>query len=428
MLKLLFFTSLLVGLLSCTPVFCCVDSAVMVRLIRSHESLDVSLSTLVSSLNPEQKLRILDLKDEEISEFLFRYKKGVESRGAHGTKVAIREFFAQKPSYVLTEDFLSKIAAKISVKQGHELVSIKEVEEFLETVGIKLPIRVRDLDESMDLIAKMMRGNTLEKRQVRSQMAKSHQAIFKKMIRESYPASLFSVVDNQPRYFPALIDGVDVNNYQDVSSRLIDELMDSYSYEISDIAELTRGATSGGPFDISEIRLLFDPGSSSLPSSVADDRFARTIIANKGIRSTSSVSESGIAYLGGVTKTGHVRGGFIDNPSTHYRDFSSGQSSRASAYGVPDGQLVSRREFDDFVRYTDDQAFYHFYGTGVRGAPTPSPYTASAISPLGTRSSRMNYNQIRGVDSMELLQLDQAVLESRRRLLDNYSDRVREPW
>lgn len=38
----------------------------------------------------------------------------------------------------------------------------------------------------------------------------------------------------------------------------------------------------------------------------------------------------------------------------------------------------------------------------------------------------MNYNQISGLDSMDLMQLDQAVMESRGRLIDNYADRVRE--
>lgn len=162
-----------------------------------------------------------------------------------------------------------------------------------------------------------------------------------------------------------MIEGVDVSNYQEVRSLVIDELMNPFSYEISDIGDLTRGATTGGrTYNISELRLLFDPRSTSLPSKVADDRFARAIITNKGIRNTGPIVESGRAYLGGVTKAGHARGGFINNPATHYLDFNNRQFSRASSYGVPDGHLVSREEFDEFVRYTDDQAFYHFYGTG----------------------------------------------------------------
>ena len=267
------------------------------RLIRAPESHNVSLSNLVGSLTPEQKLRILDLNDGEISEFLYRYKRVDESAGANGARTVIREFFARKPSNVLTEDSIVKIAARVSGQEASEL-AVKEVKDFLSTVGIKVPIRVRDLDESTELIAKMMRGKTLEKRQVKRQIARSHGAIFEKIIRESYPSPLFSIVDNQPRYFPAYINGVNVNNYQDVQSSVIDELMDSFSYEISDIGDLARGATTGGPFDISDVKILFNPRSTSLPSGIADDRFARAIITNKGIRSTGPISESGRAYLG----------------------------------------------------------------------------------------------------------------------------------
>lgn len=64
-------------------------------------------------------------------------------------------------------------------------------------MGIKVPMRVRDLDESTDLIVKMMRGKDASKRQARSQIARSHQAIYQRIIRESYPPTLFSIVDNQ---------------------------------------------------------------------------------------------------------------------------------------------------------------------------------------------------------------------------------------